>query len=85
MVSAFAQQVGVYGGRSIGQGSTVPDLRRHRAEGSSAGVGTISGWGLYVAPAALAQPDIVTIKAVSVAEPAKSGAAQGAITQPQVQ
>ena len=97
MASAFAQSIGVYGGGNIEQGSSRqltayvplvdPAIRWtvNDVEGGNASVGTISRLGLYVAPAVIPQPNVVTIKAVSVSEPAKSGATQMTITQPQVQ
>lgn len=97
MASAFAQQIGVYGGGSIEQGSSRqltayvplvdPAIRWtvNDVEGGNATVGTISRLGLYVAPAAIPSPNEVTIKAVSVSEPAKYGSTRMAITQPQVQ
>jgi hypothetical protein len=51
-------------------------------EGGGATVGTISPAGLYTAPAAVPSPDTVTVKATSVADSAKSAAAQVTITPP---
>jgi len=44
--------------------------------GGNSTVGTISGAGAYTAPAAVPSPATVTVTAVSVADPTKSGAAQ---------
>ena len=41
--------------------------------GGNSAVGTISTAGVYTAPAILPSPDIVTVQAVSVADPSKSG------------
>ena len=48
--------------------------------GGNSTVGTISTTGLYTAPAAVPSPDVVTIKATSVADPSKSGSATVTIT-----
>ncbi len=43
--------------------------------GGDSTIGTISETGLYIAPGSLPSPDTVTVKAVSVADPSKSGTA----------
>ncbi len=50
--------------------------------GGSAAVGTISGAGLYTPPAALPNPNSVTITAVSQASPSASGSISEAILNP---
>lgn len=51
--------------------------------GGDATVGTISETGIYIAPAAVPVPDSVTVKATSVADPAKSGTALVTVTLPE--
>src|SRR5205814_3576343 len=48
--------------------------------GGNATVGTISSSGLYTAPAVVPNPAIVTVTAVSQADPTKSASAQVTIT-----
>jgi hypothetical protein len=50
--------------------------------GGDSTIGTISTTGLYIAPGVVPSPAIVTIKAVSVANPTKSGAASATVTLP---
>jgi hypothetical protein len=45
-------------------------------------VGTIPGSGIYIAPGAVPVPETVTVKAVSVSEPAKFGLASVTVTLP---
>lgn len=50
--------------------------------GGNTTVGTISGSGMYTAPAAVPSPSTVTVTAVSAADTARSGTTQVAITPP---
>src|SRR5207249_2845607 len=50
--------------------------------GGNATVGTISPTGLYTAPSTVPSPNPVTVKAVSVADPTKSGTAQVTVFPP---
>ena len=50
--------------------------------GGDTTVGTISSTGLYTAPAAVPSPDVVSVKATSAANSAKSASAQVTITLP---
>lgn len=50
--------------------------------GGNGTVGTISGAGLYTAPAVVPTPATVTITAISVADPTKSGTATVTVTPP---
>src|SRR4029077_11235345 len=50
--------------------------------GGSMSVGTIATAGVYTAPATVPSPATVTVTAVSVADPTRSGAAQVTITAP---
>src|SRR5437773_761017 len=50
--------------------------------GGNTSVGTISTTGVYTAPATVPSPAIVTVTAVSVADPTRSGSAQVTITAP---
>src|SRR5439155_26472702 len=48
--------------------------------GGNTSVGTISTTGVYTAPATVPSPPIVTVTAVSVADPTRSGSAQVTVT-----
>ncbi len=50
--------------------------------GGNTSVGTISTTGVYTAPATVPSPAIVTVTAVSVADPTRSGSAQVTVTAP---
>src|SRR5207302_152043 len=50
--------------------------------GGNTSVGTISTTGVYTAPATVPSPAMVTVTAVSVADPTRSGAAQVTVTAP---
>src|SRR6266513_1242232 len=50
--------------------------------GGNTSVGTISTTGVYTAPATVPSPAIVTVTAVSVADPTRSGSAQVSVTAP---
>jgi hypothetical protein len=50
--------------------------------GGDSTIGTISATGLYIAPGVVPSPATVTIKAVSVANPTKSGTASATLTLP---
>src|SRR5204863_7927744 len=50
--------------------------------GGNTSVGTISTTGVYTAPATVPSPAKVTVTAVSVADPTRSGSAQVTITAP---
>lgn len=50
--------------------------------GGNTGVGTISTAGVYTAPATVPSPATVTVTAVSLADPTRSGTAQVTITAP---
>src|SRR5439155_591121 len=50
--------------------------------GGNTSVGTISTTGVYTAPATVPSPAMVTVTAVSVAAPTRSGSAQGTVTPP---
>src|SRR6266853_476200 len=50
--------------------------------GGNTNVGTISTTGIYTAPATVPSPAIVTVTAVSVADPTRSGSAQVTVTAP---
>src|SRR6266513_17668 len=50
--------------------------------GGNTSVGTVSTTGVYTAPATVPSPAIVTVTAVSVADPTRSGSAQVTVTAP---
>ncbi len=61
-------------------GNTVVTWQVSGVTGGNATVGTISSSGLYTAPAVVPNPAIVTVAAVSQADPTKSASAQVTIT-----
>jgi len=58
---------------SVGSGNTSVTWTVNGVAGGNATLGTISGSGIYTAPAVLPNPPQVTVKATSVADPATSG------------
>src|SRR4029077_14659713 len=62
--------------------NTAVTWRVNGITGGSTSVGTISTAGVYTAPASVPSPATVTVTAVSVADPTRSGAAQVTITAP---
>ena len=65
-------------------GNTAVTWQVSGVTGGNATVGTISSAGLYTAPAVVPNPAIVTVAAVSQADPTKSASAQVTITPPAV-
>jgi serine protease len=66
---------------SVGDaGSNVVNWQVNGTTGGNATVGTISSTGLYTAPATQPSPDTITVSAVSVADPTRSGWTQVTIT-----
>jgi hypothetical protein len=73
----FSAQVAGTGNFSMAVTWKVNDI-----SGGSSSVGMITSAGLYTAPAAVPNPAIVTVKAVSVQDPTKSGAANVTVNPP---
>lgn len=95
-VQALAQQITVYSSGSVEQGSSrqlsayVPltnpavSWSVNDVPGGNSAVGLVTPTGLYLAPATPPTNNVVTVKATSVADPAKWGSVALTITQPAV-
>ncbi|MBL9186434.1 MAG: DUF1800 family protein [Opitutaceae bacterium] len=97
MVPLHAQSITVYSSGNVTAGSTrqltayvplSPNTVTWSVNGVTGGnstVGTVSGSGLYRAPAVIPASNVVSVRATSTAYPAKSHAVSLTITQPPVQ
>ena len=91
--AAWAQSITVYSSGSLEKATTrqlsayVPLTNPaivwsvNDIPGGNATVGTVNAKGLYAAPAVVPSPNVVTVKATSVAQPAKFGAVSLTITE----
>lgn len=94
--AAWAQTITVYSSGSLQKGTStqltayVPLANPTVAwsvndvPGGNAALGSVSATGLYTAPTVVPAPNVVTVKATSVAQPAQFGAVQMTITEPAV-
>ena len=91
--AAWAQTISVYSSGSL-QKSTSTQLTAYvplanpavawsvnDVPGGSASLGSVSATGLYTAPSVVPSPNVVTVKATSVAQPIKFGAVSMTITE----